>query len=966
MDNINMILIIIITVIIIIIIYRNNKYIKEGFRTYYPCELLNNINNESDCNSSNKYSVNSNRCNEKLGDPSIYDYCKVCKKLGGNIKINPKERSIHNNSLYGNPTCTCPFGFEFQNDKNLVGLMNDGKLYMRKGLEVKDYLVKYVNNSSKNGTQYYKDLINKYKCINIAEKNKDAEEAQNELNKNRCSEKGGVVYNDDCICKGGTKLTKLNDGNYIDNSEDKFSTNIFNDVNDANYRCVDIDKNDGQFDLDNVFKCTNYYSQNSTYYGIWSEKYNKCYAYENGTLKLPSSFNIQDSGNWFINDNNDPFWRDKNFIAVKPFRDSHNNIIDTLKQLNTQNSNELNEKINKLNSTEQKLEEINITLENWEKDIAYLTNNDNMKKNKYNNYEKEIQIKKVEDFTKKLKKYLDTIITNYDNVIKDRKDINAQIFQIKKNVENVKNFNNLAKITDFATNNMKSLYDTLTDIKNVIVEDVKLLINNYSKYINDLKMENDNKYITLQNQQIMDKKYNKIDETKDIILYTKLSNRFIKLNYSFDVNGNVDEQNINLVNTPYYLHINSNSNDRNSLQQLENLFDRIELIPIGKNFSLKKDTSSNNQHMKSYIINTDVELYGIIFRLNNNNTNTTTNDFKLLNKMTIIITNENGNELYENSLGEWLIGDKKEQGYKIRNEINKKWGLEQNVNNDFPMLIKDNDKSYYQKKILLNILDNKSITEINVPVNNMELEVYDNDNKITYLRQGKHKFNNYIKDIKIKNTPPVRTGSELSLIGSIKSLDNIINNDINKENQRIDNQKQLLLQKQDNINKQLINKETNICSNVNNTTDESIKTQCNTGVTDITEGFDNELKIRSIVNSDEISIIPMGNDKFNVQINGKCLTVYGDKDYKLNDCVKTNSQAFKKHLIRDKYDSKYMIGKLGSNNVDYPYEMLSSEITNSCLTIDPDGISVQPCIPEDKKQHWISSMNAKKCIMDER
>ena len=128
--------------------------------------------------------------------------------------------------------------------------------------------------------------------------------------------------------------------------------------------------------------------------------------------------------------------------------------------------------------------------------------------------------------------------------------------------------------------------------------------------------------------------------------------------------------------------------------------------------------------------------------------------------------------------------------------------------------------------------------------------------------------------------------------------------------------------------------------------------------------------LSSAYNAQQISVIPSNDGTYKLQVNGECITVYGDKDYSLKKCdAKTYAQAFKFYDITNPLDSQAITGQTVDPMYDsaiYPYSLVSSSISNNCLTIDNDGISISPCVANKQGQQWNISSTPNYCIPNEK
>jgi len=114
--------------------------------------------------------------------------------------------------------------------------------------------------------------------------------------------------------------------------------------------------------------------------------------------------------------------------------------------------------------------------------------------------------------------------------------------------------------------------------------------------------------------------------------------------------------------------------------------------------------------------------------------------------------------------------------------------------------------------------------------------------------------------------------------------------------------------------------------------------------------------IKSNNNGQLLTVEPYDLNSYQVQINDKCLTVYDDNKYLLENCNtkgnRSDAQKFSTHRIRDVYNAHRVLGRKPNKIAEYPYNIFKSDLTNQCLTIDDEGVSVQNCIPDNHKQHF--------------
>jgi len=130
--------------------------------------------------------------------------------------------------------------------------------------------------------------------------------------------------------------------------------------------------------------------------------------------------------------------------------------------------------------------------------------------------------------------------------------------------------------------------------------------------------------------------------------------------------------------------------------------------------------------------------------------------------------------------------------------------------------------------------------------------------------------------------------------------------------------------------------------------------------------FEKEPKVINSIkgnnNNQILSTLPINVDDYQININGKCLTVHDDNKYFLDKCNSSvkmgDSQIFTTKRIHDMYMAKLDTGKNVTNRAEYPYNTFKSKVTNHCLTLDNDGVSIAGCNPNDKRQQFkISSQD---------
>ena len=120
-------------------------------------------------------------------------------------------------------------------------------------------------------------------------------------------------------------------------------------------------------------------------------------------------------------------------------------------------------------------------------------------------------------------------------------------------------------------------------------------------------------------------------------------------------------------------------------------------------------------------------------------------------------------------------------------------------------------------------------------------------------------------------------------------------------------------------------------------------------------------------NNHFLSLKPMNNNQYKIRINDKCLNVYGTNDYRLGNCnLSTSSQLFETQRINTEVDAinknKDQIYESNVNNIKYPYYQIKSTITNDCVNMDRDGVSLTTCSSNSIKQRWNLSTDEKICL----
>ena len=138
--------------------------------------------------------------------------------------------------------------------------------------------------------------------------------------------------------------------------------------------------------------------------------------------------------------------------------------------------------------------------------------------------------------------------------------------------------------------------------------------------------------------------------------------------------------------------------------------------------------------------------------------------------------------------------------------------------------------------------------------------------------------------------------------------------------------------------------------------------------------FNNTINsIQSHFNNEHISVIPIDDggsqdniNSYKIVANNQCVTVYGDNKYCLDNCSKVSpSQYFRPQYIKNKDDAlKYNKVEPVNEEIKYPYYQMKSEITQNCLSVNNEGISLSPCDSNSIQQHWNTRNDEKLCLMD--
>lgn len=130
--------------------------------------------------------------------------------------------------------------------------------------------------------------------------------------------------------------------------------------------------------------------------------------------------------------------------------------------------------------------------------------------------------------------------------------------------------------------------------------------------------------------------------------------------------------------------------------------------------------------------------------------------------------------------------------------------------------------------------------------------------------------------------------------------------------------------------------------------------------------------IKSKYNSQYLSTFKNDINKYGILANDKCLTVNGlcNGEFCLLDCqtklYSTNSQKFTTDRINSASDASRImnvdISKINTANI-YPFNIVRSTVNNRCLTISDEGITVDQCNLNNKKQQWEISPDENICYL---
>ena len=131
--------------------------------------------------------------------------------------------------------------------------------------------------------------------------------------------------------------------------------------------------------------------------------------------------------------------------------------------------------------------------------------------------------------------------------------------------------------------------------------------------------------------------------------------------------------------------------------------------------------------------------------------------------------------------------------------------------------------------------------------------------------------------------------------------------------------------------------------------------------------------IKSKYNSQYLSTFTNNNQNYNILANDKCLTVRGlcKDEFCLLNCqnklYSSNSQFFNTERINNEVDAaatmNVPVETISTDNV-YPYNIFKSLISDNCLTISNDGMTVEQCNLNNIKQQWEISPDENICVLE--
>lgn len=131
--------------------------------------------------------------------------------------------------------------------------------------------------------------------------------------------------------------------------------------------------------------------------------------------------------------------------------------------------------------------------------------------------------------------------------------------------------------------------------------------------------------------------------------------------------------------------------------------------------------------------------------------------------------------------------------------------------------------------------------------------------------------------------------------------------------------------------------------------------------------------IKSNYNSQFISLITNDTDKYGVVVNDKCVTVRGSScpdSFCLQNCqdnlYTTDSQKFSSKRIQNVFDAAKIMNTTTdkiSGKLVYPFNVFQSNVNNQCLSINDDGVNIEPCNVNNIHQQWQISPDENICLL---
>ena len=124
--------------------------------------------------------------------------------------------------------------------------------------------------------------------------------------------------------------------------------------------------------------------------------------------------------------------------------------------------------------------------------------------------------------------------------------------------------------------------------------------------------------------------------------------------------------------------------------------------------------------------------------------------------------------------------------------------------------------------------------------------------------------------------------------------------------------------------------------------------------------------IKGVNNNQILTVIPHDLDSYKIQINDKCMTVYDDNKYMLSKCDNSinssdSQKKFKSERIYDIYNARLATNKDVTKVSEYPYNIFKSKVSDHCLALNNDGVSITKCNPDDDRQQFKISGDKNMC-----